>query len=82
MTKALRILIADDHDLMRRGIKGMLQSHAGMGNLRRGPYGAGGCDQSAGIEARYRNSRHQYAGLERRRCCAKDPQGVAKHRRF
>src|ERR1700724_376807 len=27
--KALRILIADDHDLMRRGIKGMLQSHAG-----------------------------------------------------
>ena len=29
MTKTLRILIADDHDLMRRGIKGMLQSHAG-----------------------------------------------------
>src|ERR1700733_6828441 len=29
MTKALRILIADDHDLMRRGIKGMLQSHPG-----------------------------------------------------
>src|SRR5271163_2741469 len=27
--KTLRILIADDHDLMRRGIKGMLQSHAG-----------------------------------------------------
>src|ERR1700741_3319981 len=27
--KALRILIADDHDLMRRGIKGMLQSHPG-----------------------------------------------------
>src|SRR5271169_6800935 len=27
--KVLRILIADDHDLMRRGIKGMLQSHAG-----------------------------------------------------
>src|ERR1700735_5413384 len=27
--KSLRILIADDHDLMRRGIKGMLQSHAG-----------------------------------------------------
>jgi len=25
----LRILIADDHDLMRRGIKGMLLSHAG-----------------------------------------------------
>src|ERR1700749_2787399 len=29
MTKALRILIADDHDLMRRGIKGMLKSHPG-----------------------------------------------------
>src|SRR6201986_3838578 len=29
MTKALLILIADDHDLMRRGIKGMLQSHPG-----------------------------------------------------
>src|SRR5271170_2638870 len=27
--KVLRILIADDHDLMRRGIKGLLQSHAG-----------------------------------------------------
>jgi DNA-binding NarL/FixJ family response regulator len=27
--KTLRILIADDHDLMRRGIKGMLTSHAG-----------------------------------------------------
>ena len=27
--KALRILIADDHDLMRRGIKGMLQSRPG-----------------------------------------------------
>jgi DNA-binding NarL/FixJ family response regulator len=27
--KVLRILIADDHDLMRRGIKGMLESHAG-----------------------------------------------------
>lgn len=27
--KSLRILIADDHDLMRRGIKGMLESHAG-----------------------------------------------------
>jgi len=27
--KALRILIADDHDLMRRGIKAMLLSHAG-----------------------------------------------------
>jgi DNA-binding NarL/FixJ family response regulator len=26
---SLRILIADDHDLMRRGIKEMLQSHAG-----------------------------------------------------
>jgi DNA-binding NarL/FixJ family response regulator len=27
--KTLRILIADDHDLMRRGIKALLQSHAG-----------------------------------------------------
>jgi DNA-binding NarL/FixJ family response regulator len=27
--KALRILIADDHDLMRRGIKALLQSRAG-----------------------------------------------------
>lgn len=27
--KALRILIADDHDLMRRGVKALLQSHAG-----------------------------------------------------
>ena len=27
--KALRILVADDHDLMRRGIKGMLQSRPG-----------------------------------------------------
>src|SRR6201987_4622127 len=29
MTKGLRILIADEHYLMRRGIKGMLQSHPG-----------------------------------------------------
>jgi DNA-binding NarL/FixJ family response regulator len=27
--KALRILIADDHDLMRRGIKTLLETHAG-----------------------------------------------------
>jgi len=27
--KSLRILIADDHDLMRRGIKGLLQTHPG-----------------------------------------------------
>src|SRR6202035_115724 len=27
--KNLRILIADDHDLMRRGVKTLLQSHAG-----------------------------------------------------
>ena len=27
--KALRILVADDHDLMRRGVKTLLQSHAG-----------------------------------------------------
>src|ERR1700745_1464884 len=27
--KNLRILIADDHDLMRRGVKALLQSHAG-----------------------------------------------------
>src|SRR5271156_4017619 len=27
--KTLRILVADDHDLMRRGIKALLQSHAG-----------------------------------------------------
>src|SRR5580704_304139 len=27
--KALRILVADDHDLMRRGVKALLQSHAG-----------------------------------------------------
>jgi DNA-binding NarL/FixJ family response regulator len=27
--KALRILIADDHDLLRRGVKTLLQSHAG-----------------------------------------------------
>jgi DNA-binding NarL/FixJ family response regulator len=27
--KTLRILIADDHDLMRRGIRALLQSHAG-----------------------------------------------------
>jgi DNA-binding NarL/FixJ family response regulator len=27
--KMLRILVADDHDLMRRGIKALLQSHAG-----------------------------------------------------
>ncbi|HEY4839396.1 MAG TPA: response regulator transcription factor [Candidatus Acidoferrales bacterium] len=27
--KALRILVADDHDLMRRGIKTLLQTHAG-----------------------------------------------------
>ena len=25
----LRILIADDHDLMRRGVKALLQSHPG-----------------------------------------------------
>jgi DNA-binding NarL/FixJ family response regulator len=29
MTKTVRILIVDDHDLMRRGIKALLQSHAG-----------------------------------------------------
>lgn len=29
MMKPLRILIADDHDLMRRGIKTLLQTHAG-----------------------------------------------------
>ena len=27
--KSLRILIADDHDLVRRGVKSLLQSHAG-----------------------------------------------------
>ena len=27
--KAIRILIADDHDLMRRGIRTLLQTHAG-----------------------------------------------------
>ncbi len=27
--RTLRILIADDHDLMRRGVKALLQSHAG-----------------------------------------------------
>jgi DNA-binding NarL/FixJ family response regulator len=27
--KTLRILVADDHDLMRRGVKALLQSHAG-----------------------------------------------------
>ena len=27
--KTLRILIADDHDLMRRGVKALLQSHPG-----------------------------------------------------
>lgn len=27
--KTVRILVADDHDLMRRGIKALLQSHAG-----------------------------------------------------
>src|SRR3984893_5658196 len=27
--KSLRILIADDHDLLRRGVKDLLQSHAG-----------------------------------------------------
>jgi DNA-binding NarL/FixJ family response regulator len=27
--KALRILVADDHDLLRRGVKTLLQSHAG-----------------------------------------------------
>jgi DNA-binding NarL/FixJ family response regulator len=29
MTNPLRILIADDHDLMRRGIRALLESHAG-----------------------------------------------------
>ena len=29
IVKPLRILIADDHDLMRRGVKTLLQSHAG-----------------------------------------------------
>jgi DNA-binding NarL/FixJ family response regulator len=27
--RSLRILIADDHDLLRRGVKELLQSHAG-----------------------------------------------------
>ena len=27
--KSLRILVADDHDLLRRGVKALLQSHAG-----------------------------------------------------
>src|ERR1700729_3324877 len=29
LMKPLRILVADDHDLMRRGIKTLLQTHAG-----------------------------------------------------
>src|SRR3981081_2803002 len=29
IVKPLRILIADDHDLMRRGVKTLLESHAG-----------------------------------------------------
>src|ERR1700680_4426551 len=29
MISPLRILIADDHDLMRRGIRALLESHAG-----------------------------------------------------
>jgi len=28
--KSLRILVADDHDLLRRGLKQLLTSHAGV----------------------------------------------------
>src|ERR1700726_3149711 len=37
--KTLRILIADDHDLMRRGVKALLQSHAGWEIIGEAPPG-------------------------------------------
>ena len=33
----LRILLADDHEIVRRGLISLLKSHAGMGGMRRSP---------------------------------------------
>jgi len=35
-TKPLRILVADDHELVRRGIRGLLRARRGLDRCRRG----------------------------------------------
>ena len=60
----LRILIADDHDLMRRGIRSLLES-CGWTICAEAARGPRSCRKGRPIETGYCDPRHQHARIKR-----------------
>jgi len=78
----LRILIADDHQLFRNGVRALIQAHAGWEICGEASTGRESSGQSPRINARYRYSRHQHAGPERRGRGEKNPNGIEETLKF
>jgi len=64
--KTLRILIADDHDLMRRGVKALLESHEGWEVCGEAKTGREAVAKAEQLKARHPGPGYRHAGPERR----------------
>ena len=71
---ALRILVADDHDLMRRGIKTIIESRKGWEICGEALTGTQAVAKAQGAEAGRGDSGHFDAGAERHRSGQENPQ--------
>ena len=65
--KRIRILLADDHAVVRQGFKMILSAQADMEIVGRGRQRAGGGGTRRAVEARYRGDGCRDAGAERDR---------------
>ena len=77
--KNLRILIADDHDLMRRGVRTLLEAHAGWEICAEAPTGREAVAKAEELKPRHRDPGHQHAGPQRSRSRPEDSQRVPQY---
>ena len=68
----LRILIADDHEVARKGIRALLENHVGWEVCGEARDGREAVESAAKSEARCAPARHRNAELERAGCGATD----------
>jgi len=76
--KPFRIWLSDDHDLMRRGIKTLLESSSGLGSLREAKQAARQFDKAKNLN-RYHILDIKHAESEWRGSGEKNSKVIGKH---
>ena len=73
-----RILLADDHTLMRQGLRHILESHPDFDIVAEASSGIEAVEAARAASTRCRDCRRRHEGIERHRGHRPDPQALAR----